>query len=76
MLIFFILGFGSSKAIYTQTRYSVDLKIYGGSPAAIMAAVEISQSGKSFFVDSQDVDLGGLTTGGLGFTETDFIIND
>ncbi|PWG73905.1 xanthan lyase, partial [Enterococcus hirae] len=37
---------------------------------AITAAVEVVQSGKSVVVVSPDTHLGGLSSGGLGFTET------
>lgn len=49
---------------------SADIIIYGGTSAAIIAAVEAKQSGKSVLVVSPDVHLGGLTSGGLGWTDT------
>lgn len=47
-----------------------DVIIYGGTSAAITAAVEVVQSGKSVIVVSPDKHLGGLSAGGLGFTDT------
>ena len=47
-----------------------DLVIYGGTSAAITAAVQAKRMGKSVIVISPDVHLGGLTSGGLGFTDT------
>ncbi|WP_339841032.1 FAD-dependent oxidoreductase [uncultured Maribacter sp.] len=47
-----------------------DIIIYGGTSAAISAAVEAKRSGKSVIVVSPDVHLGGLTSGGLGWTDT------
>jgi hypothetical protein len=44
--------------------------IYGGTSAAVTAAVEIVQSGKSVLVVSPDTHLGGLSSGGLGYTDT------
>ena len=47
-----------------------DVIIYGGTSAAVTAAVEIVQSGKTVLVVSPDTHLGGLSSGGLGFTDT------
>jgi hypothetical protein len=47
-----------------------DLIIYGGTSAAVTAAVEAVQSGKTVLVVSPDTHLGGLSSGGLGFTDT------
>lgn len=51
-------------------EYSADLIIYGGTSAAVTAAVEAVQSGKTVLVVSPDTHLGGLSSGGLGFTDT------
>ena len=53
-----------------QNVYEADVVIYGGTSAAVIAAVEVVQSGKSVIVVSPDQHLGGLTSGGLGFTDT------
>ncbi len=47
-----------------------DIVIYGGTSAAVTAAVEARKSGKSVIVVSPDTHLGGLTSGGLGYTDT------
>ena len=49
---------------------TADIIIYGGTSAAVTAAVEIAQSGKTVLVVSPDTHLGGLSSGGLGFTDT------
>ncbi|MEC3878140.1 FAD-dependent oxidoreductase [Parapedobacter sp. 10938] len=54
----------------SSDRNQADLIIYGGTSAAIMAAVQATQSGKSVIVVSPDKHLGGLSSGGLGFTDT------
>ncbi len=51
-------------------QYSADIIVYGGTSAAIAAAVEAVHSGKSVLVVSPDTHLGGLSSGGLGFTDT------
>ena len=50
--------------------YYADIIIYGGTSAAIIAAVEVVKSGKTVLIVSPDQHLGGLTSGGLGFTDT------
>ncbi len=47
-----------------------DLVIYGGTCAAITAAVQTKKMGKSVLIVSPDKHLGGLSSGGLGFTDT------
>ncbi|MBO0949320.1 FAD-dependent oxidoreductase [Fibrella forsythiae] len=47
-----------------------DVIIYGGTSAAVMAAVQVTKMGKSVIIVSPDKHLGGLSSGGLGFTDT------
>ncbi len=47
-----------------------DVVIYGGTSAAITAAVQVKKMGKSVIVVSPDLHLGGLSSGGLGWTDT------
>lgn len=54
----------------TDGSIQADVVIYGGTSGAITAAVEVVQSGKSVVVVSPDTHLGGLSSGGLGFTDT------
>ncbi|MDP4292580.1 MAG: FAD-dependent oxidoreductase, partial [Bacteroidota bacterium] len=54
----------------TNHPQKADVIIYGGTSAAITAAVEVVQSGKTVLIVSPDTHLGGLTSGGLGFTDT------
>jgi len=63
--------FTSCKSINNSTEnYTADVVIYGGTSAAVIAAVEVAQSGKTVIMVSPDKHLGGLTSGGLGFTDT------
>ena len=50
--------------------YTADIIIYGGTSAAIIAAGEVVTSGKTVLIVSPEQHLGGLTSGGLGFTDT------
>ncbi|HTG43859.1 MAG TPA: ISAs1 family transposase, partial [Verrucomicrobiae bacterium] len=47
-----------------------DVVIYGGTSAAVAAAVQVSRMGKTVVLVSPDKHLGGLSSGGLGFTDT------
>ena len=44
--------------------------VYGGTSAAVTAAVQVQRMGKSVVVVSPDRHLGGLSSGGLGWTDT------
>lgn len=50
--------------------YKADVIIYGGTSAAVTAAVQVTKMGKSVIIVSPDKHLGGLSSGGLGFTDT------
>ncbi len=47
-----------------------DLVVYGGTSAGVMAAVQARRMGKSVVIVCPDRHLGGLSSGGLGFTDT------
>lgn len=55
---------------YASSIHQADVVIYGGTSAAITSAVELKRSGKSVIIVSPDLHLGGLSSGGLGFTDT------
>jgi len=46
-----------------------DVVVYGGSSAGIAAAVQVKRQGKSVVVLEPGSRIGGLTTGGLGYTD-------
>ena len=47
-----------------------DVVVYGGTSAGVTAAVQARRMGASVVVVGPDVHLGGLSSGGLGFTDT------
>lgn len=53
-----------------EADFEADIIIYGGTSAGIIAAVQAKKMGKSVIVVSPDIHLGGLSSGGLGFTDT------
>lgn len=58
-------------ALFTRLAAAdYDVVIYGGTSAAITAAVQVRKMGKTVIVVSPDRHLGGLSSGGLGWTDT------
>jgi hypothetical protein len=49
---------------------SFDLVVYGGTSAAVIAAVQAKRMGKTAVIVGPDVHLGGLSSGGLGYTDS------
>lgn len=54
----------------SDTEQYADVIVYGGTSAAVTAAVEVARSGKSVIVVSPDRHLGGMSSGGLGYTDS------
>ena len=61
-----VIGTGS---VYSQSSKS-DVVIYGGTSAAMTAAVQVKRMGKSVVMISPDIHLGGLSSSGLGWTDS------
>jgi len=51
-------------------EHVADVVVYGGTSSAVAAAVQVARMGKSVVVVSPDTHLGGLSSGGLGWTDT------
>ncbi|MBL9153052.1 MAG: FAD-dependent oxidoreductase [Verrucomicrobiales bacterium] len=58
----------AADAETSPTTY--DLVIYGGTSAGVIAAVQAKKMGKTAVIVGPDIHLGGLSSGGLGFTDT------
>ena len=69
-IIFTLLLLSCQPTFSDKNSHNADVIIYGGTSAAITAAVEVAQSGKTVIVVSPDIHRGGLTAGGLGWTDT------
>lgn len=50
--------------------YEADVIVYGGTSAAVTTAVQLVRMGKSVIIVSPDKHMGGLSSSGLGFTDT------
>ena len=51
-------------------QFSADVIIYGGNSSAVIAAVQVAKMGKEVILVSPDKHLGGLSSSGLGWTDT------
>lgn len=60
----------SAKIEANKGAYDADVIIYGGTSAAVTAAVQVVRMGKTVIIVCPDIHLGGLSSGGLGFTDT------
>ena len=58
----------ASSVFATSNRY--DVVIYGGTSSGVIAAIQAKRMGKSVILVSPDVHVGGLSSGGLGWTDT------
>ena len=56
--------------LHSQNSSTHDIVIYGGTSAAISAGVQAAKMGKSVVVVSPDERIGGLSSGGLGWTDS------
>jgi len=54
----------------SNTAFKADVIIYGGTSAAVTAAVQVHRMGRTAIIVSPDRHLGGMTSSGLGFTDT------
>jgi hypothetical protein len=54
----------------TSDTFKADVIIYGGTSAAVTTAVQVHRMGQSVLIVSPDKHLGGLSSSGLGFTDT------
>lgn len=70
LLVFALMKCAAPKAEESNQAYDADIIIYGGTAAAVTAAVQSKKMGKSVIVVSPDKHLGGLSSGGLGYTDT------
>ena len=60
----------SRLVLSTAPAAEYDLVVYGGTSAGVIAAVQMKRMGKSVIIVCPDKHLGGLSSGGLGYTDT------
>lgn len=59
----------SAPASATEPTHNVDICVYGGTSAGVIAAYAAAKSGKTVILIEPGSHLGGMTTGGLGYTD-------
>lgn len=62
--------FAGCQSEPNKQTYKADVIVYGGTSSAVTAAVQVARMGKSVIIVSPDKHLGGLSSSGLGFTDT------
>jgi hypothetical protein len=67
VILFNIISCNSDRS---QQVIHADVIVYGGTSAAVTAAVQVAEMGQSVIVVSPDKHLGGMSSSGLGFTDT------
>lgn len=70
MLLALGASLGSSVGLAENNQPPYDIVVYGGTSAGIVAAVQAARLGHSVVLIEPTAHLGGLTTGGLGATDT------
>jgi len=68
LLILCLLGVNCSRD--SADVFNADVIVYGGTSAAVTTAVQVQRMGQSVIVVSPDSHLGGMSSSGLGFTDT------
>nr|WKN34053.1 FAD-dependent oxidoreductase [Tunicatimonas sp. TK19036] len=69
-IVCFLVSCQTASDQQDPNEFEADIIIYGGTAAAITAAVQAKKMDKSVIVVSPDTHLGGLSAGGLGYTDT------
>lgn len=67
--LLFCLLFAAIDETSAET-HNADVIVYGGTSAGVIAAVQAKRMGKSVIIVGPDKHLGGLSSGGLGWTDT------
>jgi len=70
LLAFVIIHSLGSCSPSQEKEEITDVIVYGGTSGAITAAIQAKKMGKSVILVSPDKHLGGLSSGGLGWTDT------
>jgi hypothetical protein len=69
-LFLFCLLIAPVSAAESSPEASYDIVVYGGTSAGVIAAVQAKKMGRSAVIVCPDRHLGGLSSGGLGWTDT------
>lgn len=69
LFFFLLLSFSFGFIAFAQEVKQVDICVYGGTSAGVMAAYSAKKMGKTVVLIEPGKHLGGLTSGGLGYTD-------
>jgi hypothetical protein len=69
-LLVAIVGLTGCQMKSNSGIFKADVIVYGGTSAAVTTAVQVARMGRTVIVVSPDKHLGGLSSSGLGFTDT------
>ncbi|WP_437191794.1 FAD-dependent oxidoreductase [Planctomicrobium sp. SH527] len=64
------LSWWATAAAAAQVPQTYDIVVYGGTSAGVIAAVQAKKMNKTVIIVGPDIHLGGLTAGGLGYTDS------
>ncbi len=64
------VALNATNSAHAAQSNQFDIVVYGGTSAAITSAIAAKRMGKSVVLVSPDKHLGGLTSGGLGWTDS------
>ena len=70
LLALFVWIFTGCRSQSGDNTLNADVIVYGGTSSAVTTAVQIKRMGKSVIVVSPDTHIGGLSSSGLGYTDT------
>ncbi len=59
-----------SQSLLRAEEFHADIIVYGGTSAGVVASLQAKRMGKSSILVCPETHLGGLSSGGLGFTDT------
>ena len=69
-MLFILAAILSAGCQPTEKPYKADVIVYGGTSSAVTAALQVKRMGKSVIIVSPDIHIGGLSSSGLGYTDT------
>ena len=70
VVTFAIIQVTESTTSAAESSQTYDVVVYGGTSAGVSAAVQAKRMGKTAIIVGPDKHLGGLTSGGLGWTDS------
>jgi hypothetical protein len=70
LIMVLLVSLTGCKTESSDNVFKADIIVYGGTSASVTSAVKAAKMGRSVIMVSPDKHLGGLSSSGLGFTDT------